>query len=148
MTIPKASMLADLDYYGLHDDADPLLVNSNSVVDELMELNEIIEDALLKKAYLLLLASRLWAEVVHTESLTIDLSPEDKRAYTQVNPIIFFSFDDNCMKIFNECLALYGLCFDSNNLHAWCQSFFHNLHHSMTLSQLSKGLLSKNVAST
>ena len=113
VNIPKAAVLADLDYYGFPD-VDPMLVNGISLADEVMVLHQTIkglerkkEKEKLKKACLLL-ASELYAAFVRTGSLTVILY-DRQRDDTELEPILRGEMDDNRVKILNDCLALYGL---------------------------------------
>ena len=147
LTIPKAAVLADLDYYGFPD-VDPLHVTGNSVIDEVMdqitEVNEKLrdlarktEEVKLKKACLLL-AIEFYAKVVHTESLTITIS-QAQRDDMQLQPFFDSFRNENNLKIFNDCLALYGLRYLSFQV-SWLR---HPNEYYVTLDRLSKGPPSK-----
>ena len=130
LTIPKAAVLADLDYYGFHD-VDPLLVNGNSDIDELAELNEKIMDLELKRAFLRC-ASEMHAHVVRTGSLTIKSSKFFQRLDNNILKNIHEPLDGNSLKVLNGYLARHGL-------------LLHNINwpYSVTLIRLSEGPLPK-----
>ena len=102
MTIPKAAVLADLDYYGFPD-VDPSLVHGNSLIDEVAESHAME----LKRAYVLF-ASECFSTYVRTGRWTISISQEQ----VNMKPLLDLTLSGmppTGWNILDDCLAIYGL---------------------------------------
>lgn len=113
MTIPKAAVLADLDYYGFPD-VDPSLVHGKTLFDDVTELRAMerekeseLHEMKLKKACVLF-ASECCTTYALTGKLAISISQEE----VNMKPLLDLALPimpQTGWEILDDCLAVYGL---------------------------------------